>query len=642
MTTLQARRLGWFADLGESPGESSNDRLGRQILVLGGVLMSGGGVLWGALALGFGLLRPSVVPLGYVVMTALNLWLLSRTRNFPRARVAQVLLSLLLPFIFQWSLGGFVASGAMMLWAMLSLVGSLTFSTARESLIWVALYCVLTVVSGLIDAQVVAVAPFVPLTPVVRLFFVLNITLISVSVFGLAISLNQRQRSAIVALEAGEATNRELTGQLRLAVLAREEDIERLQAAKAALGELTATLEKQVQLRTAELEAALLRAEVGTRAKGEFLAVMSHEIRTPLNGILGTTELLGLSQLDDEQREHVQLVRRSGQMLLTIINDVLDFSKIEAGKLELHPRDFDLTAELEGVVGLHRPLAQVRGVTLELELAPGLPRRVNADPDRLLQVVGNLLSNAVKFTHHGRISVRVTSEPENGRERISSEVSDSGIGMDAAALSRLFTPFTQADSSTTRRYGGTGLGLAICARLVERMGGRVSAESQPGVGTTFRFDFLADHATTAAKVPEQLSGSEGTGLRVLLAEDNAINQAIGARLLRLQGCHVEVAGDGQEAVERVRRGEFDLVLMDVQMPLLDGMGATRAIRAMPLSHQPRIVALTANAFESDRQACFVAGMDAFLSKPMRLELLAWELLETRERMRERTLLERSA
>ena len=206
-----------------------------------------------------------------------------------------------------------------------------------------------------------------------------------------------------MALEAGEATNRELTGQLRLAVLAREEDIERLQAAKAALGELTATLEKQVQLRTAELEAALLRAEVGTRAKGEFLAVMSHEIRTPLNGILGTTELLGLSQLDDEQREHVQLVRRSGQMLLTIINDVLDFSKIEAGKLELHPRDFDLTAELEGVVGLHRPLAQVRGVTLELELAPGLPRRVNADPDRLLQVVGNLLSNAVKFTHHGHL-----------------------------------------------------------------------------------------------------------------------------------------------------------------------------------------------------------------------------------------------
>lgn len=644
MTMFHALRLGWLARVGESPDESSNDRLGRQILVYGGVLMSGGGVLWGALSLGFGLPRPAVVPLGYVVLTALNLWLLARTRNFPRARVVQVLLSLLLPFFFQWSLGGFVASGAMMLWAMLSLVGSLTFSSARESLVWVALYCVLTVVSGLVDARVVAVAPFEPQPPVVRLFFVLNITLISVSVFGLAISLNQRQRSAIVALEAGEATNRELTGQLRAAVLAREEDIERLQAAKAQLGELTATLEKQVQARTAELEAALLRAEAGTRTKGEFLAVMSHEIRTPLNGILGTTELLGLSRLDDEQREHVQLVRRSGQLLLTIINDVLDFSKIEAGKLVLHPRDFDLRAELGGVVGLHRPLAQARGVALELELPAELPTLVRADPDRLLQVVGNLLSNAVKFTHRGRIGVRVSSEsvPEGARERISVEVADTGIGMDADALGRLFTPFTQADSSTTRRYGGTGLGLAICARLVERMGGSISAESQPGVGTTFRFDFLVEQATTTTAPEKELSGSEGSGLRVLLVEDNAINQAIGARLLRLQGCHVEVASDGQEAVERARTGEFDLVLMDVQMPVLDGMGATRAIRALPLGHQPRIVALTANAFESDRQACFVAGMDAFLSKPLRLDLLAWELLETREHLRARTLLERSA
>ena len=614
--------------IGEHAEEGLDERVSRQTLVMGAILMSGGGLLWGALTLGLGLINESTIPLGYVVISIFNLALLARTSVFPRARTVQVFISLLLPFLFQAVLGGFINSGGVMLWAMIALVGSLTMSSARESRVWLLLYVVMTILSGVLDGEFLARATLRSTPEYQRLFFVVNVATISSIVFTLGLAITQRQRQAIEALEAGQDSNRLLTEKLTETVASGELDIIRLRAAETALTELAAGLEAQVAARTAELEAALVRAEAGTHAKSSFLAVMSHEIRTPLNGILGTADLLGVSRLDDEQQACLKLIRRSGDLLLTIINDVLDFSKIEAGRLELAPRTFELRSELEGVAALHRPAAADRGVKLELSLPEALPERVVGDPDRLLQIVGNLLGNAVKFTHEGSITLRLRFKQEADGLRLDFDISDTGIGIEAETLGRLFQPFTQADSSTTRRYGGTGLGLTICARLVELMSGHITVESQPGQGTTFRFNVrvgLPPAAELGQTVPLELRQPGGLGLRVLLAEDNPVNQAIGLKMLRTLGCEASVAPDGQVAIDMVSASEYDLVLMDMQMPVLDGLGSARGIRGLSIPRQPRIVALTANAYASDRQACLDAGMDDFMPKPLRLEQLRNQL-----------------
>ncbi|MBM4777564.1 MAG: response regulator [Archangiaceae bacterium] len=612
------RTAGRLLSIGELPDESSNHRHGRQLLILGGVLMSGGGLLWGGLAFIFGQWAAAAVPLGYVLLTVVNLAAFARFKRFPVARTVQIAGSLLLPFLFQWTLGGFVSSGGVMLWAMLALVGSLSFTSARSSVVWLVLYCVLTVISGLADAWLASASNLNPSSTVVRLFFVINIVVISSIVFGLSLALTVRQRDAIAALELGEAKTRELANQLRTAIVARENDIARLQAAERALRDLTASLERQVQERTTELATALEVAKTGTRAKSEFLAVMSHEIRTPLNGILGTVELLSDSRLDEAQQTQVGVIRRSGELLLSIINDVLDFSKIEAGKIELEHQPFDVQAAIETVAALHRPLANERSVALEVDCSGVRHRSISGDPHRLAQVLGNLLANAVKFTPAGTIRVHATTQLENDEVRVDVSVTDTGIGMGPEVLGRLFNPFSQADSSITRRYGGTGLGLAICARLVERMRGAIAVNSTPGEGTTFSFHILAPEAREVAQLTRApLSTTKVAGLKVLLAEDNHVNQTIGAELLRRVGCTVVVCSNGVEALACLRAERFDLVLMDLQMPELDGLETTRAIRSDPSLAHLRVVALTANAFESDRRACEQAGMNDFLTKPLR-------------------------
>jgi signal transduction histidine kinase/ActR/RegA family two-component response regulator len=633
------RGVNALAAVGEREGETSAQRLARHLIVFGGVMMSGGGALWAAIAWGYGLWVPGSVPASYILLTAANLANLARDRHIVRARTIQILLSLALPFLFQWSLGGFVYSGGMMLWSMISLVGALTITRRRQALTWLAVYVALTVGSGIIDAWVQARAPLVPSDDAVRAFFVINIVTISVIVFALAVTLTQRQRRAILALEAEQEVNLALNQQLAVAVAAREDDIVRLRRAQADLEQASEGLEAQVQARTADLEAALVRAEAGTRAKGEFLAVMSHEIRTPLNGILGTADLLQISPLNAEQQELVRLVRRSGDLLLTILNDVLDFSKVEAGKLELVARPFDLYAEIEAVVALHRPVTLERGVALRVDFAPDVPRHLVGDAVRLMQIVGNLLANAVKFTHHGQVTVAIcldegSGDPSTGRDRVRLEVavSDTGIGIEKAALSKLFQPFYQADSTNTRRYGGTGLGLAVCAQLAQLMGGGISAESDVGVGSTFRAQVWVERLPAdlvAGEVDSAAVGFDADGMSVLVAEDNPVNQAIARRLLERLGCEVSLADDGRAAVEIASAISFDLILMDVRMPVLDGLAAARAIRALALPRQPRIVAVTANAYESDRVECLEAGMDDFMPKPLRLEVLRRQLRRTR-------------
>jgi len=405
----------------------------------------------------------------------------------------------------------------------------------------------------------------------------------------------------------------------------------------ATLHDLTEQKRTEEALRRSEIEQRKAReqAEAANQAKSAFLATTSHEIRTPMNGVLGMLQLLEDTGLSGQQQRYVDMAQQSAMSLLGIIDDILDLSKVEAGRLELESLPFEPTQTLTDVVGLFRERVAAKGLRLGLGIERSLPARLLGDPGRLRQIVTNLLGNAVKFTDQGSVSVHVTGEPRaDGGFLLRIAVSDTGIGIDEEARQRLFTPFTQADATTSRRYGGTGLGLAICRKLAELMGGRISAESQPGVGSQFHVEIpyaIPDdvrHTPMIEHTPERdvkRPPSPGGARRVLLVEDNPINQAVASAMLQKMGLSVELAENGREALERYGADrDFALVFMDVQMPLMDGFEATRRLRSLEAQEGLRrvpVVALTANAMTEDREACLAADMDDFLAKPMTKEAL---------------------
>ena len=534
-----------------------------------------------ALLIGVGLLfmgypTQALVPFAYLGISIPSLFHFARTGNVRFFQYSQLILIQLLPFVLTWAMGGFAASSMVMVWGAFAPIAALIFFNQRAARLWLLGFVALTAISVLIDHRVSAWA--IHLHWLTRdLFYFLNI--------GCA-------AAGLWFVVAHHVTEKERVNEKLLEELDRREQIQ-------------AEVVRQKQ-----------KAEVANLAKSNFLARMSHEIRTPMNAILGLAYVLEHEIADSAQRSRLSKITDSATHLLDLLNNILDFSKIEANSLELEEIPLGVPEALDNVANMMRDLASEKALDLLTEVDPQLVGRpLLGDPLRVRQVLINFTNNAIKFTPQGSITIRARlTETDGDRVKVRFEVTDTGIGVPDVAQSRIFDAFEQADTGTTRQYGGSGLGLSIAKGFAGLMGGEVGLTSQPGQGSTFWFTALLRQAPVAAVAPLKPGGSLRQGARVLMVEDNEINQEVAMALLQRMGLVVDVANHGEEALEKVRSADYDLVLMDMWMPVMDGLEATRRIRALGKSMP--IVAMTANAMQQDKDNCSAAGMDDFMQKPV--------------------------
>jgi signal transduction histidine kinase/CheY-like chemotaxis protein len=564
--------LEFLKKVGIADTDSEEAILQKNFMLYLGCAMSVGGILWGTICLSLGLRLQCTIPYGYTILTFINFCTFNKTKNFETTRLIQVTISLLLPFGFQFVMGGFVASGGVMLWAIISLITALTFVSFRSAFYWLLLYFGFTILMGAIDHH--AIVAYKPSTKIAILFFVINFSVISSIVFGLSYYFVSTR---ITALQNAENAKK--------------------------------------------------MAEKASASKSEFLANMSHEIRTPLNGVIGFIDVLKTTQLDATQQQYLHTVGQSAHSLLDIVNDVLDFSKIESGKLELSLAPTNVQDLGTQLVNLTKISTEEKDVKLSLKIAKNVPNYILADELRLRQILINLIGNAIKFTHKGEIDIVIDVISKTEKEYLLRfAVRDTGIGIDKHNQEKIFEAFSQEDTSITKKYGGTGLGLTIANKMLDLMGSKLDLISEIGKGSLFYFDVYFKESKVPVAEEEQhlgqgmliVNADETLIKTILIADDNKVNMLLTKLFLKeiFPRAKIVEARNGIEAIDQFTIHQPNMVFMDVQMPEMNGLEATAVIRkAENAEFKAIIIALTAGVTNGEMEKCFDVGMDDYLSKP---------------------------
>jgi signal transduction histidine kinase/CheY-like chemotaxis protein len=578
--------------------DNTETRQKKAALTLVPLIIGPAAFIWGSIYFYLDHPLSGSIPMSYSVISLLTLIHYFKNKKTEFLEKSQLLLVLLLPFFLMWSLGGFFHGSTVMIWALFTPIAASIFMDKKHALIWFIAYFVLLLISAVI--QNFLSTNITPIPEAARIiFFVLNLGAGSAGLYLLVSYTSNQEKLAIIKINQKQ----------------RELEIK----------------SEGLRITNAHLAEARVNADAANTAKSDFLANMSHEIRTPMHVIMGMTNLALKTELNDKQKNYLNKALYSAENLLRIINDILDFSKIEANKLELESVDFQLEDLIDNMTSMIKLKAKENDIQLSVCIDPDVPRYLNGDPLRLSQVLTNLGDNAVKFSNQGdTISFNITLLEETELDaRIQFNVKDTGIGISAEQQERLFQPFNQADNSTTRKYGGTGLGLVISKNIIQMMDGETRVESEQGVGTSFTFTAnLKKQQVNPSQIAALDAQNESThdedktnlhGAKVLVVDDNDLNHEYIHELLDMLGITVETAFNGQKALDLLAKQDFDCVLMDCQMPVMDGYEATRQIRRQEKLKDLPVIAMTANAMKGDREKALAAGMNDYISKPFKID-----------------------